>query len=80
MGEAEIDLAATHNELVEIEKSIAAAKKKHNGFLKELGLKLLPGAEFALAGAGSVAGFTVIALPHDFKFGLRPVGRAWFND
>ena len=42
VGEAEIDLAATHDELVEIEKAIAAAKEKHNGFLKELGLKLLP--------------------------------------
>jgi type I restriction enzyme M protein len=38
VGEAEIDLAATHRELVEIEKAIAAAKDKHNGFLKELGL------------------------------------------
>ena len=42
VGEAEIDLAATHGELVEIEKAIEAAKKKHNDFLKELGLKLLP--------------------------------------
>ena len=42
VGEAEIDLAATHRELVEIEKAIAAAKVKHNGFLKELGLSLLP--------------------------------------
>lgn len=42
VGEAEIDLDATHGELVEIEKTIAAAKDKHNGFLKELGLKLLP--------------------------------------
>jgi type I restriction enzyme M protein len=42
VGEAEIDLNKTHQELVEIEKAIAAAKDKHNGFLKELGLKLLP--------------------------------------
>jgi type I restriction enzyme M protein len=42
VGDAEIDLAATHLELVEIEKAIAAAKDKHNAFLKELGLKLLP--------------------------------------
>lgn len=42
VGEAEIDLAATHGELVEIEKAIAAAKLKHNGFLKELGLSPLP--------------------------------------
>jgi type I restriction enzyme M protein len=42
VGEAEIDLAKTHGELVEIEKSIAAAKDKHNVFLKELGLSPLP--------------------------------------
>ena len=42
VGEAEIDLNATQAELVEIEKAIAAAKDKHNTFLKELGLKLLP--------------------------------------
>ncbi len=42
VGEAEIDLEATHRELVEIEKTVAAAKDKHNAFLKELGLKLLP--------------------------------------
>ena len=42
VGEAEIDLDATHSELVEIEKTVAAAKRKHNEFLKELGLKPLP--------------------------------------
>lgn len=42
VGEAKIDLAATHAELVEIEESIAAAKDKHNAFLKELGLSPLP--------------------------------------
>lgn len=42
VGEAEIDLAATHASLVQIEKDIAAAKQKHNGFLAELGLKPLP--------------------------------------
>ena len=42
VGDAEIDLEATHLELVEIEKAIAAAKDKHNAFLKELGLKPLP--------------------------------------
>ncbi|MDP3226820.1 MAG: type I restriction-modification system subunit M [Acidovorax sp.] len=42
VGEAEIDLDATHDELVAIEEAIATAKAKHNGFLKELGLKLLP--------------------------------------
>ena len=42
VGEAEIVLEDTHGELVEIEKAIALAKKKHNDFLKELGLRLLP--------------------------------------
>ena len=42
VGEAEIDLAATHLDLVEIEKAIAAAKEKHNTCLIELGLKPLP--------------------------------------
>ena len=40
--EAEIDLGATHRELIEIEKTIEAAKQKHNAFLKELGLDSLP--------------------------------------
>lgn len=42
VGEAEIDLDKTHQDLVEIEKAISAAKAKHNSFLKELGLPLLP--------------------------------------
>ena len=42
VAEAEIDLDATHQELMEIEKTIAAARDKHNAFLAELGLKLLP--------------------------------------
>ena len=42
VGETEIDLEATHGELVEIEKAIAAAKQKHNEFLRELGLSQLP--------------------------------------
>jgi type I restriction enzyme M protein len=42
VGEAEIDLNETHQELVEIEKAIAAAKDKHNAFLNELNLKPLP--------------------------------------
>ncbi len=42
VGEAEIDLDETHRGLVEIEEAIAAAKQKHNEFLRELGLKLLP--------------------------------------
>jgi type I restriction enzyme M protein len=42
VGKAEMDLDATHGELVEIEKAIAAAKHRHNAFLKELGLSPLP--------------------------------------
>jgi type I restriction enzyme M protein len=42
VGETEIDLAATHQQLVEIEKEIAKAAKTHNAFLKELGLPALP--------------------------------------
>jgi type I restriction enzyme M protein len=42
VGEAEIDLSKTHKDLVAIENEIAAAKKKHNSFLMELGLKPLP--------------------------------------
>lgn len=42
MAEVEIDLDETHQDLVEIEKAIAAAKEKHNAFLRELGLKPLP--------------------------------------
>lgn len=41
-AEAEIDLAATHAELVGIEAEIVKASRTHNGFLKELGLALLP--------------------------------------
>jgi type I restriction enzyme M protein len=42
VGEAEIDLDEKHQELVEIENAISAAKDKHNAFLKELDLKPLP--------------------------------------
>ncbi|MBL8038661.1 MAG: type I restriction-modification system subunit M [Nitrospira sp.] len=42
VGEEEIDLAATHKALVEIEKDIQKARDTHNGFLKELGIPLLP--------------------------------------
>jgi len=41
-AEKEIDLAATHAKLVEIETSVRAATETHNKFLKELGLPLLP--------------------------------------
>ncbi len=40
--ESEIDLAATHSKLVEIEKAIHQATTKHNDFLRELGLSPLP--------------------------------------
>ena len=42
--EVEIDLAATHTELVEIENEIQEATARHNAFLEELGLPPLPGA------------------------------------
>lgn len=42
VAEAEIDLTATHDRLVEIEASIQNAARKHNAFLRELGLPLLP--------------------------------------
>jgi type I restriction enzyme M protein len=41
--EAEIDLSATHRELVEIEAQIQESTAKHNAFLRELGLRPLPG-------------------------------------
>ena len=43
--ETEIDLSATHKELVELEKQIEVSTAKHNAFLKELGLSLLPGSD-----------------------------------
>ncbi len=43
VGEEEINLGATHQQLVEIEATIRAATAKHNQFLKELGLPKLPG-------------------------------------
>ena len=42
VGEEEIDLAATHRELVAIDEEIRKATAKHNKFLKELGLPPLP--------------------------------------
>ena len=41
-ADVEIDLNTVHAELVAAEKALQAAKKKHNVFLKELGLPLLP--------------------------------------
>ena len=40
--EIEIDLAATHAELVEIERDVRGATAKHNEFLRELGLSPIP--------------------------------------
>jgi len=40
--EPEIDIQAVHGKLVDIEKDIKQATDKHNQFLKELGLPLLP--------------------------------------
>jgi type I restriction enzyme M protein len=41
-GEEEIDLQAVHSELVALEETIQAARDKHNTFLQELELPLLP--------------------------------------
>lgn len=41
-AEEKIDLQATHNKLVSLENDIKEARDKHNQFLKELGLALLP--------------------------------------
>lgn len=41
-AEEEIDLAAVHSELVSLEQKISAATRRHNEFLAELGLPLLP--------------------------------------
>ena len=40
--EPEVDLSATHKHLVEIEEQVQDAAAKHNAFLEELGLPLLP--------------------------------------
>ena len=42
-AEVEIDLTETHGKLVELEKTMAKARGKHNQFLEELGLPPLPG-------------------------------------
>ena len=41
-AETEIDLAATHRELEEVEDAIRKSTAKHNEFLRELGLSPLP--------------------------------------
>jgi type I restriction enzyme M protein len=40
--EEEIDLKAVNSELIRLEQEIKKATKKHNKFLKELGLPPLP--------------------------------------
>jgi type I restriction enzyme M protein len=40
--EEKVDLAAANSELIQIEERVIAARDKHNAFLKELGLPLLP--------------------------------------
>ncbi len=45
ISESEISLDATNAELVKIEKAIQEATAKHNKFLKELGILLLPSAK-----------------------------------
>jgi len=43
--EPEIDLAVVHKQLLSVEKEIRAATRKHNKYLAELGLPLLPGSD-----------------------------------
>lgn len=43
--EVEIDLRATNNELIEIERQIHESTTKHNAFLKELEFPPLPGSD-----------------------------------
>ncbi|WER08075.1 N-6 DNA methylase [Rhodobacter capsulatus] len=45
VAETEIDLDTTQQELVSIEDQIREATSKHNSFLRELGLPVLPGIE-----------------------------------
>jgi type I restriction enzyme M protein len=45
LQESEIDLEATHKDLVQIEERIQDATSKHNGFLEELRLAPLPSRE-----------------------------------
>jgi type I restriction enzyme M protein len=42
VSEVEIDLVETHSALVAIDGAVKAATERHNAFLKELGLPLLP--------------------------------------
>jgi type I restriction enzyme M protein len=42
LSEEEIDLAVVHHELTEVEKHVQEATNRHNEFLKQLGLPLVP--------------------------------------
>jgi type I restriction enzyme M protein len=42
VAEEEIDLQEVNQKLIDLEKTITTAEKKHNEYLKELGLSLLP--------------------------------------
>ncbi len=42
VADSDIDLAATHKDLVKLDSSIRAATERHNDFLRELGLDQLP--------------------------------------
>jgi len=42
VGEEEIDLGSVNTKLISLDEEIKAATEKHNAFLKELGLPLLP--------------------------------------
>ena len=42
VAEEEIDLSAVHAELVALDQTLREARDKHNAFLAELGLPLLP--------------------------------------
>ena len=44
VAETEIDLAATHSELLRLDAAVRDATRRHNAFLRELGLPELPGA------------------------------------
>ena len=46
ISEEEIDLTMVNSTLLEIEQKIAESTKKHNEFLKELGLPPLPWTQF----------------------------------
>jgi type I restriction enzyme M protein len=42
VSEVEVNLEEVHQQLIVIEQNVAMAKQKHNSFLSELGLPLLP--------------------------------------